>query len=266
MNWSDISVKKYQDFFDFIYSQKDLDMENIEKLDIEKYDIYTISFFEDLPIDDIEELQINEFNNLRKKYLFARTDPPRNVSNSLNIENVDLYFLSDFFRITIGEYIDLEHFFCKDSGGFIKNLPVILSICYRQKDQLNSSFFNDKFEPYGDWIYRRSKLFEEVPINLVYGVIFKYRDFKLDFQKTFPDLLVESGPKEEFDFTGLSYRERLEAEADIAAEEARTKFGWDLFIYRLSKMNNCTFEEATKMPLLQAFGLRSMADAFKLNI
>jgi len=34
MNWSDISVKKYQDFFDFIYSQKDLDMENIEKLDI----------------------------------------------------------------------------------------------------------------------------------------------------------------------------------------------------------------------------------------
>lgn len=241
-------------------------MEHVENIDIEKYDIYTISFFEDLPIDEIDEMTLTDFNELRRKYLFARTDPPRTISNSLNIENIDLYFLSDFFRITIGEYIDLEHFFCKDSGGFIKNLPIILSICYRQKDSLNSSFFNDKFEPYGDWIYRRAKLFEDVPISLVYGVIFKYRDFKIDFQKTFPDLLVASEPTVPFDFTGLSYKERLEAEADIAAEEARGKFGWDLFIYRLSKMNNCTFEEATKMPLLQAFGLRSMADAFKIDI
>ncbi len=255
MTWRDITVSQYQELIKIEFDQ------DSHEDKVLKY----LSFFKDTPEDELENLQLHEYQELAKSIRFSSYAPFPTPKPSVDISGQTLYLRQDLNSMAIGEYIDLEYFF---SDGFIKNLPTILAILYRFKENQDPLFHLDKFEPYGAYVILRSRLFLDICIDDVYGVIPKYLAFRDGFQKAFSSHLrpVENQPETKEDYSGLSYRERVEIEEEIAAEKSKEQFAWDLFLYELSKLNNCTFEEATKIPLLQAFGLKSLQRTFKIQI
>lgn len=253
MNWNQVTLKKYLEFHEYCVS--------MNEFDVEQFDINTISFFEDIPSDEIEDFSVEDYQALQKKYAFARRLPLDIYEHSVETPAGKLYIIEDLNTISIGEYIDLGVFI---SQGKINNLSILCSILYRQKTNKNPLLYNDELEPYGNWIYKRTPLFDEVPVQSVFGIIKKITSFQETLFENYPNLISKKRDEEPIDYTGLSKADIIELENDLKNEEARDQFGWDLFIYRLSKMNNCTFEQATTIPLLQAFGLRSMQLAFKL--
>lgn len=256
MNWKTVTVSAYQDIVEIFEKNK---------LPKDELDIKLISYLKDLPEDEIENYSIEDFRNLIKEIAFCYTQPTTTPNNSVKTKAGELFLIEDLFGITVGEYIDLESFF---SNGFVKNLPIICSILYRQKTNQEPLLYKDSFEEYGDWIYIRAELFEDLPIDTVYGVIPKYIAFKKKFEESFDSLVVSDSDELEVEEIPVqeSYSDKAERIKEEEESNNRNKFGWDYFIWELSRLNNCTFEQATKIPLLQAFGLHALKQTFKIVV
>jgi len=165
-----------------------------------------------------------------------------------------LYLKDNFNELTIGEFIDIENLLTQN---YIQNINLLLSIFYRQKTDNSSLLFLDAFEKYGNWIYHRAPLFNNVSILDVYGVINKYLIFRKDFFERYAGLFDDSVVDEE-DIDETDSISKSEKMKDEEKQKNIKKWSWDLLIYKLSKNDPIKFEEATTMSVIQAFNIFSM--------
>lgn len=246
-SWGDINVSQYQEIFSLKYIDKD------------DYDINMISILKDVGLDELEDLSIDEFNDLIHIASFIKSPPKsRQIKDHLIIDDVKFY-KKNISDLTIGEFVDMENLIMDLS----ENLSVILTIMFRMELKPSTTYSKQVLEPYGDWIYHRSHLFEAVTITDVYYIITEYIKYRTQLFENYSGLFNTDGEDgdddgyEEVieDETGIQKRERLKAEATNSSIK---KWGWDTFMLKLAKGDALKLDEVSEMSLIQGFNVLSI--------
>lgn len=164
-------------------------------------------------------------------------------------KTIDDLYLKDFKNITLGEFIDIEHYFTEP----INNLHIICSILYRQKQK--DKWNNDEWEPYTYNITERSEIFLDQPITKVVGVLNGYMEFREKFLNNYSELFTEKIEEEEYiDLTG---REKIDAEVSRLNEKAKSKWSWESILLGLSNNDVTKFEKLFSTSLILVFNTLS---------
>lgn len=236
-SWSDISINQFKEI-----KSSELDL---------KDEILMLSIILDIPIAELEEMDIKDLIPLTQGLSFLNTELPKNPKNEIIVKN-ETFYLKDFSTLTVGEFIDLEHFFTKD---YVENLGVIVSILYRRRIKTDDEFSIPELEKYGNWIYHRDSIFgDEVGVGDVFGVVTKY----LSYRKNLFDLY-------EGLFDGDSDDEEEEEIKNPKEKDNTKKWGWDILLLKIANNDVLKIEEATYIPIIQALNVLSMKKELKLD-
>lgn len=250
LNLTKITIEQYLE-------AKKLDSES------ENYSIELLSILLDISIDEVEELDFEIFEKLIQQT--KKIDVQNKIAKSkIHILGEDLYLIDNLYSITLGEFIDLENLFSQD---YIINLPTILAILYRKKIINNSPWILDEQEPYGNWIFHRAPLFNEILINDIYGVIPKYVSFRDELYAKYEGLFEPNEPdNEEEEVIDTDNLARMEMAKEDEKQKNIKKWGWDAFVFKLAGHNPLQLEQTYKIPLLMAFNLAAMTKELGIEI
>jgi hypothetical protein len=208
----------------------------------------TISIVTDTDIDELEELSFTELIDIEKKLTWLTSEPSKNITKQIGNKR----FIG-FDNLTLGEFIDLNHYF---SENFVTNLPTICGILYRQQ---KTNEWNELItEPYDYDPRNRADLFTEVGIVQVYGIIGTFLEYKSNFEETYSTLFKPDLSDE--DIEDLDE----ETKKDIEEEERLDTFSWERLIYTICQDFNTTPEQTLNMSVIFVFNMLSMKKA--LNI
>lgn len=254
-SWNNVTVAQYKDVYSLDVKEYSL---------IEKYQIQVFSILSDTEPEYFEDISFQEFSKIQESFSFIQYQPNRPPSQKITTQAGDLYLYDDFKKYTIGEWIDLEHF---HEHSIEQNIGLIATIFYRQLiPSENKLLFLDKFEPYGDWIYLRESLFDDVPIGLIYGISTRFLDYRTklyaDYSGLFDDAPIDDDSDIDPNESVIEKAKRIQEEKK---DQLAKKWGWDLLLYRLAKMENKSIQEVTSMPLIQALNMLSMKKEMKLE-
>jgi len=210
--------------------------------------IEIISIVTDTDIDEIEELSYKEMNRIEKQLKWLYSEPRKGIAKEIG--NLKYKGLD---KLTLGEFIDLSHFFAEN---FITNLPTICAILYRQTE-VNK--WNDTIhEPYDYEPTERQHTFMEMPICSVYGIISEFIKFKEVFEDTYSTLFKPDLSDEPIE--GLDE----ETKKDIAEEERLDLFSWERLIYSLCDGDLTKTDKVLDLSLTYCFNMLSRKKAFDI--
>lgn len=233
-NWSDVSVYQYQELKSINPAEYDTDIDIIiEQImilsGVDDYDIFT-----DMDFDDLLSMMLS--------IKWINNEPPKNFNN-----NFKEYTLKNINKISLGEFIDLDHYFSDD---YIKNLHLICSILYKRYK--TDEWGNEIEEPYIYDINTRSELFLDIPIGTVYGIIDYYINFKGVISEKYIIIFQdELGELEETE--GLSEEEIEDINKEIEADRKKVVWSWPVLINNLSNNDITKYDEITNIPAVMVF-------------
>jgi hypothetical protein len=208
----------------------------------------TISIVTDTDIDELEELSFNELVAIEKKLVWLTSEPSKNVT-----QTIDKYQYKGLDDLTLGEFIDLNHYF---SENFVEELPTIAAILYRQT-KLNK--WNETItEPYEYDPRNRRGLFMEVGIVQIYGIITSFLEYKSNFEETYANLFKPDLSDEDIDDLDE------ETKRDIAEEERLDKFSWERLIYSLTDGDITKTDKVLNLSVVYVFNVLSMKKALDI--
>ena len=209
--------------------------------------IEALSILSDTDPEELEDLDPEELIDLARKVSFIQREPsnkPKELVKGLKLKPLD--------RLTLGEFIDLEHY----AVQFVQNFDILLSILYKRWK--TDEWGNLIFEPYSYSIMSRKELFNEVSINEVYGAVKNYIDYSNDFKKRYENLF---NPVIEEEETELD-EDDLKAEAE---EKVLSKWSWEKLLYDLSNQDLTKIDAVTDLNLIFVFNMLSMVEELQLN-
>ena len=215
---------------------------------LEKLAIITNTSADD---EEWEEMDVIEVSKLIQSRLFLNQQPPLRYKQKLG----DDFIVLSFNDLTLGEFIDLDHYLTND---IIDNFPKILSILYRKYKigEWNETII----EPYST-IDKKSRVleFEDLPITDVYGVVDAFIKWKNDFMDKYEALWepdIEDSYSEDELKRDPSLRHEIEKEKK---EEAKhRKWGWIKLIYNLADGDMLKIRDITGLKLVYIFNILAM--------
>jgi hypothetical protein len=237
-NWNEVNVNQWLE---------------LNTIDDEEYNsvflqtIEALSILSDTDPEELEDLDPEELIDLAKKVSFVKREPsnkPKELVKGLKLKPLD--------RLTLGEFIDLEHY----AMQFVQNFDILLSILYKRWK--TDEWGNLIFEPYSYSIMSRKDTFQDVSINEVYGAVKNYIDYSNDFKKRYENLF---NPVIEEDDTELD-EDDLKAEAE---EKVFTKWSWEKLLYDLANQDLTKIDAVTDLNLIFVFNMLSMVEDLQLN-
>jgi len=237
-NWNEVSVSQW------------LELNTIDQLEYNSVFLQTIealSILSDTDPEELEDLDPEELINLARNVSFIQREPsnkPKELIKGLKLKPLD--------RLTLGEFIDLEHY----AVQFVQNFDILLSILYKRWK--TDEWGNLIFEPYSYSIMSRKLLFHEVSINEVYGAVKNYIDYSNDFKKRYENLFNPIIEEEETELD----EDDLKAEAE---EKVFTKWSWEKLLYDLSNQDLTKIDAVTDLNLIFVFNMLSMVEELQLN-
>lgn len=237
-SWNEITVSQWVEL-------NSIDQEEYNSVFL--YTLEAISILSDTDPEELEELSPEELIDLAAKVSFVKREP----SNKPN-ELVKGFRLKPMDALTLGEFIDLEHYI----GQSVQNFTLLLSILYKRWK--TNEWGSLIFEPYSYSIMSRKDIFQEVSINEVFGAVNNYINYATDFKKRYENLF---NPVIEEDDTELD-AEDLKAEAE---EKVFTKWSWEKLLYDLSNQDITKIDAVTDLPLVFVFNMLSMVEELQLN-
>lgn len=196
-----------------------------------------ISILYDLPIEEIERLSIDE--------LFSLEDLPflKTLPKTFNQE-VGEFKLIDFKTITLGQFIDIEHYISD-----LQNTPLVLSILYR-RSKLNE--WNVlKFEPYEYDLHERKEFFNNCFMSECFGAVQSYIEFHDMIMASYKELFFINEVEDEDEMTP-------EVREEIEQEKKLLKFSWERLLYNLSNEDITKFKDVLNLPVIFVFNHLSM--------
>lgn len=211
---------------------------------------HIISIIRDIPLDEVEELPYEEaVRTANEMYELIKLMGQPN--EYVTIDDERLYPIP-FEHLEFGAFIDLESLF---SGEYRDSIDSILATLYRRRLSVPTPLDLPEFEEYSTWVKHRAPLFMSVPIKSVYAVLVKYISWRNRLLETYKGLFDEDSNSEEEEES-----ERLSSEEakEIEKEKRIKKWGWELFLWKLSGEDPLRMEEATKLGTLHAFNILSM--------
>jgi hypothetical protein len=243
-SWDEISLSQF------------IELKKLDEVDssffVRNIDIFSIITDTDSSDEYWEDMDITEVEGLVKYLKWLEIIPSTEPKTK-----IDEFILKDINKLTFGEFIDLEHFFMAD---YIENLNSIVAILYRRKLASTDYFTNDKLEPYGNWLHHRATIMNDaVGVGDVFGIVNKYLSFRANIFKLYEGLFDGGG--EDID------------EEDIDEEETKKpkekdnsgKWGWDIMLLKIANNDALKIEEASNIPLIQAFNVLAMRKELKIE-
>jgi hypothetical protein len=225
-SWNQIKVDQF------------IELHNLEEEGLGSLFLYQLESLAILTDEDADEIDItpNELIEILNSLSWVKNEP-RGYSAKLG----GLSF-RPFTFLTLGEFIDLEHYFSED---YINNLPTICAILYRHTK--TDEWGNVVYEPYKFIPQDRAALFLELPITDVYGIIQLYLKFRADFIERYSFIFnPEIDGEDEMD------------EEDKQAEHVENKWSWEMLLYSLSGEDITKVDHITDLPLVFVFNFLAM--------
>jgi hypothetical protein len=225
-SWNQIKVDQF------------IELHNLEEEGLGSLFLYQLESLAILTDEDADEIDItpNELIEILNSLSWVKNEP-RGYSAKLG----QLTF-RPFTFLTLGEFIDLEHYFSED---YINNLPTICAILYRHTK--TDEWGNVVYEPYKYIPQDRAALFLELPITDVYGIIQLYLKFRADFIERYSFIFnPEIDGEDEMD------------EEDKQAEHVENKWSWEMLLYSLSGEDITKVDHITDLPLVFVFNFLAM--------
>jgi hypothetical protein len=247
-SWNDISVEEWLDLERLKSNEYTFWVYQLERLSILCEVDSDDDYFDDLDIEDI--------NELIKEAAFLDTPPNKNHKTE-----IAEYKLINLNKITNGEWIDLDTYLTKD---FLNNYTKILSILYR-KIKVNEWGYVE-YEPYNYDINTRSLDFEFININEVYGVIEYLLDWRSNILNNYKSILIGDDGEEldEEEKEGLSEADIKEIEEDLKKEKVKKDFSWLKFIYDLSDGDITKMKDVLNTSFILTMNTQMMLNVYKL--
>jgi hypothetical protein len=225
-SWSQVKVDQF------------IELHNLDEEGLGSLFLYQLESLAILTDEDADEIDItpNELIEILNSLSWVKNEP-RGYSAKLG----QLTF-RPFTFLTLGEFIDLEHYFSED---YINNLPTICAILYRHTK--TDEWGNVVYEPYKFIPQDRAALFLELPITDVYGIIQLYLKFRADFIERYSFIFnPEIEDEDEMD------------EEDKQAEHVENKWSWEMLLYSLSGEDITKVDPITDLPLVFVFNFLAM--------
>jgi hypothetical protein len=230
-SWNDVTVEQY------IEARKSVNMDSNFQSQLE-----LLGVLADVPTEDLEDLELDEFSALLAKISFVQSEPNKRAAQSI-LE----YQLKPLNKIKVEEFLDLEYYVTKD---YIENLPIICAILYKQTRI--DEWKHLSYEPHEYDLEERSKEFLNLSINSVYGVVTSYLEWRENFLNTYSNLFDEPITEEDLQEVEPEDRKELEAEMQMS------KWAWEKTIYILANEDITNMEKVLGMNLIFAFNMLSM--------
>ena len=205
------------------------------------YQIDVLSALTDSNISEFEDLDIDELGELTKQIKWIQSEPSRRYKNKL-----DNYVLKPFTKLSLGEFIDLEHYF---SNNYLDHFCHILALLYRRTSK--NVYGDDIIEPYNYSPSDRLDWFLDYPITDVYGLIHEYLKFRENFTNTYTNLLVDVVADDEV----LDDAEEIKEQK---REQEKQKFAWESTIMALCNDDLSKFNSILDMSAVLVFNILGM--------
>ncbi len=205
------------------------------------YQIDVLSALTDSDISDFEELDIDELSELTSQIKWINSEPSKRYKNKL-----DKYVLKPFTKISLGEFIDLEHYF---SNNYLDHFCHILALLYRRTSK--NIYGDDIIEPYNYSPSDRLDWYLDYKITDVYGLIPEYIKFRENFTNTYTNLLVDVVPDDEV-------LEDADEIKEQKREQEKQKFAWESTIMALCNDDLSKFNSILDMSVVLVFNILGM--------
>ena len=209
------------------------------------YQIDVLSALTDSNISEFEELDIDELTVLTEQIKWIQSEPSKRYKNKL-----DKYVLKPFTKISLGEFIDLEHYF---SNNYLDHFCHILALLYRRTSK--NVYGDDISELYNYSPSDRLDWFLDYPITDVYGLIPEYLKFRENFTNTYTNLLVDVVADDEV----LDDAEEIKEQK---REQEKQKFAWESTIMALCNDDLSKFNDILDMSAVLVFNILGMKKTF----
>lgn len=155
-NWSDVSLKTYQN-----YVSKIEGLTNEDEIVIQ-----SVSSLCNIPLNLIKHLKREDIKQLYTKLSKLISLPiNKQIIDKIDIGGVKYGFHSNLDEMTLGEFVDLDEY----SKNGVDGIQYILSILYRPITEEKGNKYN--IEPYNEKHIENARLFEELSIDVVNGVM-----------------------------------------------------------------------------------------------
>ena len=238
-SWNEVTVNQW------------VELNSIDQYEYNSVFLHTleaISILSDTDPEELEELSPEELIDLASQVSFIKREPSNKPKQA-----VKGFMLKPLDALTLGEFIDLEHYVSQS----VQNFDILLSILYK-KTKLDE-WGNLIFEPYSYSIMSRKDTFRSVSINEVFGAVNNYVNYSNDFKQRYENLfnpVIEEDEGVELD------AEDLKAEAE---EKVFTKWSWEKLLYDLANQDLTKIDAVTDLPLVFVFNMLSMVEELQLN-
>ena len=238
-SWNEITVSQWVEF-------NSIDQE--EHNSVFLYTLEALSILSDTDPEELEDLSPEELIDLSSQVSFIKREP----SNKPN-ELVRGFRLKPLDALTLGEFIDIEHYVSQS----VQNFTILLSILYKRWK--TDEWGNIVFEPYVYKIDKRIHEWDNISINEVFGAVNNYITYSNDFKKRYENLFNPSIPEDE--------ESELDAEDRKAEQEEKvfSKWSWEKLLYDLSNQDITKIDAVTDLPLVFVFNMLSMVEELQLN-
>ena len=205
------------------------------------YQIDVLCALTDSNISEFEELDIDDLGKLTRQIKWIESEPSRRYKNKL-----DNYVLKPYSKLSLGEFIDLEHYF---SNNYLDHFCHILAILYRRTSK--NVYGDDIIEPYEYSPRDRLDWFLDYPITDVYGLIPEYLKYRENFTNTYTNLLVDVVTDDEV-------LEDAEEIKEQKREQEKQKFAWESTIMALCNDDLSKFNSILDMSVVLVFNILGM--------
>jgi len=205
------------------------------------YQIDVLSALTDSNISEFEELDIDELSELTSQIKWINSEPSKRYKSKL-----DKYVLKPFTKISLGEFIDLEHYF---SNNYLDHFCHILALLYRRTSK--NIYGDDIIEPYNYSPSDRLDWYLDYKITDVYGLIPEYIKFRENFTNTYTNLLVDVVPDDEVLDDADEIKEQKR-------EQEKQKFAWESTIMALCNDDLSKFNDILDMSAVLVFNILGM--------
>lgn len=205
------------------------------------YQIDVLSALTNSNISEFEELDIDELTALTEQIKWIQSEPSKRYKSKL-----DKYVLKPFTKISLGEFIDLEHYF---SNNYLDHFCHILALLYRRTSK--NVYGDDIIEPYNYSPSDRLDWYLDYKITDVYGLIPEYIKFRENFTNTYTNLLVDVVTDDEV-------LEDADEIKEQKREKEQQKFAWESTIMGLCNDDLSKFNDILNMSVVLVFNILGM--------
>lgn len=208
------------------------------------YNLEVLAILFDTDSEELDELEPAKLMEYISQLHWMRHEPSKKA-----IKKLGLYTLKDLNKISLGEFIDLEHYFALD---YKINLPSICSILYRKT--LTDEWGNVTIEPYTYDLEERKEAISESSLVELYGVIPEYLTFRESIRTAYPNFFAPDITEDESEMD----------EEDLKAEKTESRWGWERIIFSLANEDVTKVDQVTDLPLIFVLNMLSMKADLKI--